>query len=214
MRQFPRAFLLAGLLIAVATVVAAQPSKGPPNALQGFSQNRGQPVEIDAATLEVRDKDKVATFAGDVHVKQGDTTMRSKSLVVFYEQETAPAAKNAKADPAMRTASVGPAGEQRIKRLEARGAVVVNQKDQIVTGDLGVFDMKSNTVTLTGSPVVMTQGKNVLRGERLVVNLTTGVSRVESKKGSRVQGLFLPGTAAPDKPGAPAAPGVPLGPFH
>ncbi len=214
MRQFPRAFLLAGLLIAVATVVSAQPSKGPPNALQGFSQNRGQPVEIDAATLEVRDKDKVATFAGDVHVKQGDTTMRSKSLVVFYEQDTAPAAKNAKADPAMRTASVGPAGEQRIKRLEARGAVVVNQKDQIVTGDLGVFDMKSNTVTLTGSPVVMTQGKNVLRGERLVVNLTTGVSRVESKNGSRVQGLFLPGTAAPDKPGAPAAPGAPLGPFH
>ena len=114
----------------------------------------------------------------------------------------------------MRTASVGPAGEQRIKRLEARGAVVVNQKDQIVTGDLGMFDMKSNTVTLTGSPVVMTQGKNVLRGERLVVNLTTGVSRVKSKKGSRVQGLFLPGTAAPDKPGAPAAPGAPLGPFH
>jgi lipopolysaccharide export system protein LptA len=214
MRRFPRAFLLAGLLIAVATVVSAQPSKGPPNALQGFSQNRGQPVEIDAATLEVRDKDKVATFAGDVHVKQGDTTMRSKSLVVFYEQDTAPAAKNAKADPAMRTASVGPAGEQRIKRLEARGAVVVNQKDQIVTGDFGVFDMNSNTVTLTGSPVVMTQGKNVLRGERLVVNLTTGVSRVESKNGSRVQGLFLPGTAAPDKPGAPKAPGAPLGPFH
>jgi len=94
MRQFPRVFLLAGLLAALATVVSAQPSKGPPNALQGFSQNRGQPVEIDAATLEVRDKDKVATFAGDVHVKQGDTTMRSKSLVVFYEQETEPAAKN------------------------------------------------------------------------------------------------------------------------
>ena len=29
-----------------------------PNALQGFSQNRDQPVQIEAATLEVRDKDK------------------------------------------------------------------------------------------------------------------------------------------------------------
>lgn len=214
MRRLPRLFFLAGLLGAVATVVSAQPSKGPPNALQGFSQNRGQPVQIDAATLEVRDKDKVATFAGDVHVKQGDTTMRSKSLVVFYEQDAAPAAKSEKTAPAMRTTSVGPAGEQKIKRLEARGAVIVSQKDQTVTGDLGVFDMKSNTVTLTGNPVVMTQGKNVLRGERLVVNLTTGISRVESKNGSRVQGLFLPGNGAPAKPGAPVAPGAPLGPFR
>ena len=54
--------------------------------MQGFSQNRDQPVHIEAATLEVRDKEKEATFSGDVHVMQGDTGMRCKSLVVFYEQ--------------------------------------------------------------------------------------------------------------------------------
>ena len=43
-------------------------------------------MHIEAATLEVRDKDKVATFSGDVKVKQGDTGLRCKSLVVFYEQ--------------------------------------------------------------------------------------------------------------------------------
>jgi lipopolysaccharide export system protein LptA len=37
--------------------------------------------------------------------------------------------------------------------------------------------------------VVLTQGKNVLRGDRLIVDMTTGVSRVESNSG-RVQGLF------------------------
>ena len=36
--------------------------------------------------MEVRDKQKEATFSGDVRVKQGDTGMRCKSLVVFYEQ--------------------------------------------------------------------------------------------------------------------------------
>ena len=37
----------------------------------------------------------------------------------------------------------------------------------------------------------------MLRGDRLVVDLTTGVSRVESGKngGGRVQGLFQPGSA-------------------
>jgi lipopolysaccharide export system protein LptA len=62
--------------------------------------------------------------------------------------------------------------------------------------------------------VVLTQGKNVLKGDRLLVDMTTGVSRVESDSG-RVQGLFvssgqtgtgaaLPGASPPGpQPGAP-----------
>jgi lipopolysaccharide export system protein LptA len=199
-----RLLLAAGLLLSGAAALAQpQAAKGPPNALQGFSQNQDKPVHIDAATLEVRDKDKVATFSGSVHVTQGDTDMRCKSLVVFYEQDndTAGTAKT------MQAADPGPGGQQHIKRLEAHGGVVVTQKDQTATGDLGIFDMKSNTVTLTGN-VVMTQKQNILRGDRLVVDLTSGVSRVESGKNGqgRVQGLFLPGSGGGlSMPGAPAA---------
>jgi len=205
-----RLLVAVAALLAVPSLLQAQPSKGPPNALQGFSQNRDKPVRIEAATLEVRDRDKAATFSGDVRVTQGDTVMRCKSLVVYYEQETAPSGHADTNGAAMRTNAIGPVGEQKIKRLEARGNVIVTQKDQTVTGDLGIFDMKSNTVTLTGNPVVMTQGKNVLRGGKLVVNLDTGVARVESGRGERVQSLILPNGAAPDKPNMPA----PLGPFH
>ena len=209
------------LLIAVALLVApsaglhAQPSKGPPNALQGFSQNHDQPVHIEAATLEVRDKDKVATFSGNVKVTQGDTGMRCKSLVVFYEQD----GEDGEKGKSMQAATPGPAGQQKIKRLEARGGVVVTQKEQTATGELGLFDMKTNTVTLTGN-VVMTQGQNVLRGDKLVVDLTSGVSRVESGKNGqgRVQGLFQPGSGAPDLKsgvlgGQPQQP-VPVRPFN
>jgi len=111
-------------------------SQGPPNALQGFSQNRDQPVHIEAATLEVRDKQKQATFSGDVRVKQGDTGLRCKSLVVFYEQSGQPT----DASKTLQAASPGPGGEQRIKRLEARGGVVVTQKDQTATGELGITE--------------------------------------------------------------------------
>jgi len=190
------------------TPLIAQPAKGPPNALQGFSQNRDQPVHIDAATLEVRDKDKVATFRGDVHVTQGDTNLRCKTLVVFYEQDDA---KDDTSKSTLKAASPGPGGQQRIKRLEARGGVVVTQKDQTATGETGVFDMKTNTVTLIGK-VLMTQGQNVLRGDRLVVDLTSGVSRVESGKDGhdRVQGLFLPSNGPIDpKAGLKSAPARP-----
>ncbi len=189
----------------------AQPSKGPPNALQGFSQNRNQPVHIEAATLEVRDKDKVATFSGNVHVTQGDTGMRCKSLVVFYEQD----GKGGDKSKSVAAADPGPGGQQRIKKLEARGGVVVTQKQQTATGDFGMFDMETNTVTLSGN-VVMTQGQNVLKGDKLVVDLTTGVSRVESGKNGqgRVQGLFQPGSAGVGNTRGPVPSPIPVQPFH
>jgi lipopolysaccharide export system protein LptA len=199
-----------------ASLHAQTASQGPPNALQGFSQNRDQPVHIEAATLEVRDKQQQATFSGDVRVKQGDTAMRCKALVVFYEQSGEAADK----DKSLQAATPGPGGSQRIKRLEARGGVIVTQKDQTATGELGVFDMKSNTVTLTGNPVVMTQGQNVLRGERLVVDLTSGVSRVESGKGGqgRVQMLVQPGAVGSDSKtgsnGAQSPRPIPVRPFN
>ena len=207
--------LAIGLLSSGLVAHAQTTSQGPPNALQGFSQNRDQPVHIEAATLEVRDKQKQATFSGDVRVKQGDTGLRCKSLVVFYEQSGEPT----DASKTLQAASPGPSGEQRIKRLEARGSVVVTQKDQTATGELGIFDMKTNTVTLTGNPVVMTQGQNVLRGGKLVVDLTSGVSRIEAgKSGQGVQMLVQPGASTPDSKGGSAdgqAPRpIPVRPFN
>src|ERR1700747_313450 len=192
--------------IAALEVHAQGAVSGVPNAMQGFTQNRDQPIQIDAASLEMRDKKKEATFSGNVKVVQGDTTMTSKTLVVFYESSggangattTAPAqpanAKaNAKAAPGapMQAAAPGPGGASSIKRLEARGNVVVTQKDQVVTGETAIFDTKTNLITMMGG-VVLTQCKNVLRGYRLMVDMTTGVSRVESDSG-RVQALLPQG---------------------
>ena len=96
-------------MVALAAIGAGEAAaqsavQGVPNAMQGFSQNRDQPIQIEAATLEMRDKKKEATFAGNVKVVQGDTTMTSKTLVVFYDSATAPAApadsaKSAKTAP-------------------------------------------------------------------------------------------------------------------
>ena len=174
---------------------------GVPNALQGFSQNRDQPVKIEAASLEVRDKDKTAVFSGNVVVTQGDVIMKCKDLVVFYDQEGgSPANKGT-----MKAAQPGPGGRQSIRRLEARGGVTVIQKEQTATGAIGIFEMKTNTVTLEGG-VVITQGTNVLRGDRLVVDLTTSAAKVESAKGRPVQGVFSTG-GRDDKGGGLGLPG-------
>jgi lipopolysaccharide export system protein LptA len=203
--------LCAGATVFVMTAspdaTAQSAVKGVPNAMQGFSQNRDQPIQIEAASLEMRDKKKEATFAGNVKVVQGDTTMTAKSLVVFYDQNNAPSppagSRTVKSAP-IQSATPGPGGSSSIRRLEARGSVVVTQKDQVVTGETAIFDTKANQVTMQGG-VVLTQGQNILRGDRLVVDMTTGVSRVESDTG-RVQGLFQSsgGSGVPTLPGMSA----------
>lgn len=163
--------LLAAAAI-VAVVLSAHAQSGQlPNALQGFAQNRDKPVSIRAQSFEVRDKQKTATFSGNVHVVQGDTTIRCKSLIVTYDTEPS----------GVRAAQPGPGGRSSISKLEALGGVIVTQKDQTATGDNGYFDLRTKIVTLVGN-VVVSQGGNVMRGERLVVDLNTGVSRVESGK--------------------------------
>jgi lipopolysaccharide export system protein LptA len=209
-RLYRRLLLAAAAAVLLAAGGSAQAQQkgqskdtGVPNALQGFATNKDQPVQIEAASLEVRDKDKMAVFIGNVVVTQGDTVMKCKELRVFYAaQDSKDGAKegakpNAATSSTMKAAKPGPGGRQGISRLEALGGVVVTTKDQTATGAKGVFEMKTNTITLSGG-VVIAQGKNVLRGERLVVDLATSFAKVEAGSG-RVQGIFS--TNSDDKPG-------------
>jgi lipopolysaccharide export system protein LptA len=185
---------LAVLTVATAMVAAApaQESKAPNNALQGFSQNKDQPVNIKSASLDVHDRDKMATFAGNVHVVQGDTTLRCNTLVVYYDAEQS-------AGPAVKSATPGPTGSSQIRKMIAKGDVIVTQKDQTASGELGVYDTTQNTVTLSsprGGKVSVTQGNDILRSPQLVVHLDTGVSHFVGG----VEALFNP--KAEPKPAA------------
>jgi lipopolysaccharide export system protein LptA len=225
------AVTLALLAPVLAAAQAPRPAPAAPvqSLLQG-GQDKDQPVQIEAASLEVRDKSKMATFSGDVQVVQGDTTMKCQKLVVFYGQEVGIAqagaqagaqAPDAKPAPAPAPTPAGPKGAQNIRRIEARGGVTVITKDQNASGDLGVYDLINKTITLTGN-VVVSQGQNVIHGERVVVDTVTGNARVESNNQgggatpSRVRALIQPNqgqngggnvmTIGPGAPGAPAKP--------
>ena len=153
----------------------------------------------------------MATFSGDVQVVQGDTTIKCQTLVVFYgaehgaggnqsgNQAVASVAQPANTAQARSRARRQPGGAvpqraQDIRRIEARGGVTVISKDQNASGDLGVYDLKKKTITLTGN-VVVSQGKNVLHGDRVVVDTTTGNAHFDSAGSAthnRVRALILP----------------------
>ena len=210
MRRFATIIVLVTMcvaLIALAPKAYAQTrlaqagaASSPPK--PGQFENKDAPVQIEAATLEVHDKSKTATFSGNVQVVQGDTTMRCRSLVVFYGQEVGigEASGEATTGTAGKTPFGGTKGAQNIRRIEARGGVTVLTKDQSASGDLGIYDLKTKTITLSGN-VVVSQGQNVIHGERVVVDTETGNARVESGSGAganaagggRVRALIQPG---------------------
>ena len=148
----------------------------------GFQLSSDAPIQIEADKLDVRDSEGRAIFSGNVQVVQGEVSLRSSEMVVEYSRE-------AEAEGA--AGGLGNAGN--IRRIDANGGVYVRSGDQVATGDTGSFDMASETITLSGDEVVLTDAGNVIRGCRLVIEMQTGNAQVEPcSDGGRVQ-LLLPG---------------------
>ena len=82
-----------------------------PNALQGFGTNKDQPIQIEAASLEVRDKDKMAVFIGNVVVTQGDTVMKCKELRRLLRSGRSEGRRQSQST--MKAAQPGPGGGSR-----------------------------------------------------------------------------------------------------
>jgi lipopolysaccharide export system protein LptA len=144
-----------------------------------------EPVSIDAAKLDYFDKEQKLVYSGAVIAAQGESRLKASALVIFLEP--APASST---------------GHQ-MRRMEAHGPVTITSKDQIGTGDSGVYDKAENKVFLTGH-VTLSQGANVTKGERLVYDLTTNQAVVlggASAQGGRVRSVFTPGeSSAPAQP--------------
>ena len=145
----------------------------------GLASDSSQPIEIEADELEVRDKEGVAVFTGNVTVKQQGAALQTQRLTVHYVGEPEGGGEGA----------ATPGSGQEIDRLEADGKVLVTSEGQAASGDSGYVDMQGKELVLAGN-VTLTQGPNVVTGDRLVVDLNNGRARIEST--SRVRMLLTP----------------------
>lgn len=162
-------FLSASLFGALPNAAHAQATG---DAFSGFRSDNNAPIQIEADSLEVRDVEKRAVFKGNVDVRQGETTMKTARLDVFYDGTVSPG---------------GVGGNQGISRIEANGKVIVTSGNNTATGGKAVFNMKTQIVVLSGGRVVLTQCNNVIVGKKLTVNLTNNKA---SLSGGRVSAVL------------------------
>ncbi len=165
---------------AVVGVVLAASSAGAQETAPatGF-QASDEPIEIVADELEVRQNEGLAVFRGDVDAVQGELRLTADVLNVYYGGDSG---------------AGGGAGLEGgdIERVEAVGNVVVRSATDVATGQEGTYDVAAQRITLTGD-VVLTREENVLRGNRLEVDLESGVSTMQAAgESGRVRALFVP----------------------
>lgn len=197
MAQLSAGHVLAAVALGLCVLVGGQDApaaaQGIGSSFENYQANTDQPIDIEADALEVDDKEKVAVFKGNVVARQGGFSLKAKELAVHYTGTAGSEVASASTDDTQSDAASG--NNANIERIEATGKVLVTTQDnQTATSEWANFDVDKQVVTIGGN-VVLSQGENVLRGDRLVIDLTTGKSRFDVKGESgkqRIRGLFQP----------------------
>jgi lipopolysaccharide export system protein LptA len=163
-------FALAVLLAAPALAAeAGAPAKQESKKTAGaFEFNKKDPIYITADWMEVDQKKNTITYKGRVVTVQTDMTMRSDTLTAYYDPET-----------------------KQMKQIVAEGRVNATQGNRVATGEKAVFDEKTKTVTLTGSPV-MRQGNSQVSGVRVIYFIEQDKAIAEGDGKIRVQATIFP----------------------
>lgn len=160
----------------------------------GARQKSDQPVNISSDTLEVQQDKQLAIFRGKVDVVQGESRLRSEELFVHYRERGAQPATQQRPAQQKPGPAIVPGGPDAtsITKVEAKGSVFVSTPKERAQGDLGIYDVDKNTITLTGN-VLLTSDQSTVRCARVVMYQDTGRSTCEPlTTGGRVQAVIVP----------------------
>lgn len=145
---------------------------------QIFRSDPSEPINIEASSLDVSETIGRATFRKHVRIVQELFRIETSILHADYSGTLGLAPHNL-ASRSQQTVDIGYKTTE-LKSIFAPGKITISSKNgQYVSGETGKFDIKRNTIILTGG-VVIRQKHQLLRGERLVIDLTSGLSRIET----------------------------------
>jgi lipopolysaccharide export system protein LptA len=139
---------------------------------KSWQKGRGgpdEPIEIRAERMELRKKEDLAVYSGNVVVTQAEYRMRSQELEVRWDAET-----------------------KKIHLLVARGEVRLDMEDASATCGRAILDVSTRSVEMRESPK-MVQGGEHVEGDRIVYSIGDRKSTVLGGQGGRVRTLVVPG---------------------
>ncbi|RDW13041.1 lipopolysaccharide transport periplasmic protein LptA [Paracoccus thiocyanatus] len=146
-------------------VLAAGPASAQATGF-GRAEDIKAPVEVTADSLRVDQKTGQAVFSGNVLIGQGAMRLSADSVTVTYAQ----------------------GGQDRISALHAQGNVTLASGDDAAEAQAADYDVETGAIVLTGD-VLLSQGGNVLAGDKVTVDLESGTANASG----RVRSVLQPG---------------------
>ena len=126
--------------------------------LNAYSEAR-KPIEILADSMQWNKQLGQAIAIGNARAIQGQTTIKANKIIAVLSE----------------------VNSQQIKELQAIGKVVFIKDKQLATGDQATYYINEDKVIITGNVELKRDG-NIIKGEKLIIDFLTGLSKMESSK--------------------------------
>ena len=151
--------------------------------------DRNTPIQITSDRMDAYNDKGMVVFDGNAIATQGDRTIRSETITLFYKKKAESGEKGDAAD--IRKNSD-------LDRIEGKGKVRVTQGERVATGNEAVYLQDAQKIIIKGN-AVLSEGKNVIRGEQVVVFLNENRGEVINP-GGRVSATIFPSEKKEKKP--------------
>ncbi len=142
------------ILLTANNILYAQDSSEKKNIIK-----KNEPIEITSDRMEAFNEKKMVVFSGNATAKQGDITLKADQLLLYNKNE--PSKKDKAAAQEFETS-----GE--LDKIEAKGNVIITQKDRMATGNEASFQQDTGQIILTGN-AILREGKSTITGCKVIV---------------------------------------------
>ena len=176
--------ILGGVVLPLAAAVLCA---GGSVAASSLDSHSAAPIDITANEAEVVSSKCLAIWRGAAEALQEKTRLRADTINVYSHPR-----------------GVGANGQAACggtDRIEAEGHVFYVTPERRARGDRAVYSAAADEITITGD-VIVVQGANVARADKLVIKVSTREARMESLvtgpgRAGRVRGVFYPDKSTP-----------------
>lgn len=144
----------------------------PPAAEVSRKDRSNLPITIKASQLATDNRARKAVFTGKVVAKQGDITIFSDKLTVYYDDRAS--------------------SRNEVNKIEADGNVRIVQLNRVGVADHAVYDNREGKITLSGGNPRVTQGSDSTSGKIITYLIDDERSIVTGDVGAPVVTIIHP----------------------
>ena len=139
--------------------------------------NSKAPIDITANTAEVQGSKCLAIWRGSAEALQAKARLRADTISVYSHPKG--------------TSAGGQPDCGSTDRIVAEGHVYYVTADQRARADRAVYSASEDQIVMTGD-VVVVQGQNVSRGNKLTIKVSTRQAVMDAPSGGRVRAVIYP----------------------